>query len=195
MQKNCGFHNDSFRDGGWHSVLTILWVWLLPCWLAPPGLAMQTTTETTGTAARTTTTKTCPHLPFSWICELAASAPLASDPSHSFYICGWQHSTLRWLLLAREQKNREQKGWDLCGRWVRPPNWLPSHCEFPASTGCPTLVLLALHWVCGHIRYTAALPQTPGGMHGWRTMGFYTQSGFHFTRGHKSLYVSASFPS
>ncbi len=177
-------------------LLTILWVWLLPCWLAPPGLAMQTTTENNRNSCKNNNNKDMS--PFTLQLDLRAccfSAISIGSKPFFFYICGWQHSTLRWLLLAREQKNREQKGWDLCGRWVRPPNWLPSHCEFPASTGCPTLVLLALHWVCGHIRYTAALPQTPGGMHGWRTMGFYTQSGFHFTRGHKSLYVSASFPS
>lgn len=57
------------------------------------------------------------------------------------------------------------------------------------------LGLLALQWACGHIRYTVVLPQTPGGMHGWCTTGFCTQSGFHFTRGHRSLLVSASFPS
>lgn len=108
----------------------------------PQALQCKQQQKTTGTAARTTTTKTCPHLPFSWICELAASVPLASDPSRSFLYL-WVtifRTALALVIRNREQWNQEQKGRDLCGGREGPPNWLPSHCEFPASTGCPTLV-------------------------------------------------------
>lgn len=197
IQTNCGFNNDSFRDGSWHCMLTILRVWLLPHWLAPPGLAMQTTTENNRNSCKNNNNNKDVS-PFTLQLDFWARcfSPISIGSQLFIFIFvgdNIPHSAGSSYKPERAKEPRT-KGPRFVRKTSRATKLAAVTLRVPCQHRLSDLGLLALHWACGHIRYITVLPQTPGGMHGWRTTGFCTQYGFHFTRGHISLFVSASFP-
>lgn len=179
-------------------MLTILRVWLLPRWLAPSGLTMQTTTENNRNSCKNNNNNKDAS-PFTLQLDLRAccfsAISIGSQPFfYTFVGDSIPHRAGSSYKLERAKEPRT-KGPRFVRRMSRATKLAAVTLRVPCQHRLSDLGLLAFQWACGHIRYTVVLPQTPGGMHGWRTTGFCTQSGFHFTQGHKSLFVSASFPS